>query len=137
MMGQQSLSGYNHRVCQFPNSIPMKKSFLGLFMAVALVSGAAYAQSQTPAPAPAKGDAKRAASKVSMCIGCHAIPGYKTAFPVVYSVPKIGGQSEAYLAAALRAYKKGERTHPSMRAIAASLSEEDILDLAAYYSQQR
>jgi cytochrome c553 len=114
----------------------MKKSFLGLFLGAALVSGAAFSQNQAPA-APAKGDAKRAASKVSMCIGCHAIAGYKTAFPVVYSVPKIGGQSEGYLAAALHAYKKGERTHPSMRAIAASLSEEDILDLAAYYSQQR
>lgn len=114
----------------------MKKSFLGLILGAAFFTGAAFAQSQ-PATAPAKGDVKRAASKVSMCIGCHAIPGYKTAFPVVYSVPKIGGQSEAYLAAALRAYKKGERTHPSMRAIAASLSEEDILDLAAYYSQQR
>ena len=110
---------------------------MGWFLAVALTSSVVFAQSQAPATSPAKGDAKRAASKVSMCIGCHAIPGYKTAFPVVYSVPKIGGQSEAYLAAALRAYNKVERTHPSMRAIAASLSEEDILDLAAYYSQQR
>jgi cytochrome c553 len=114
----------------------MKNSFLGLLLGVVLASSPAFAQTQAAA-APIKGDAKRAASKVSMCIGCHAIPGYKTAFPVVYSVPKIGGQNEAYLAAALRAYKKGERTHPSMRAIAASLSEEDILDLAAYYSQQR
>ena len=68
-----------------------------------------------------------------MCVGCHGIPGYKTAFPVVYSVPKIAGQSAKYIENALIAYRKGERTHPSMRGIAGSLSDQDIADLAAYY----
>ena len=54
-----------------------------------------------------------------MCIGCHGIPGYKTAYPSVYHVPKIAGQHPAYLVAALKAYKSGERQHPSMRGIAA------------------
>jgi cytochrome c553 len=83
------------------------------------------------------GDAKAAANKVSMCIGCHGIPGYKTTFPEVYQVPMLGGQSEKYLANALHAYKKGERNHPSMHGIAASLSDQDIADVAAYYSQQK
>jgi cytochrome c553 len=48
-------------------------------------------------------------------------------------VPKIGGQSPAYLANALKAYRSGARWHPSMRGIAASLSDEDIAILAAYY----
>lgn len=69
-----------------------------------------------------------------MCIGCHGIGGYKTAFPEVYSVPKLGGQHAAYIVNALQAYKSGERSHPSMRAIAATLSDKDIADLAAYYA---
>ncbi len=70
-----------------------------------------------------------------MCIGCHGIHDYKASFPLVYRVPMIAGQNAKYLEAALLAYKKGERSHPTMRAIAASLSEEDITALAAYYGQ--
>jgi cytochrome c553 len=81
-----------------------------------------------------KGNAAAAGSKTAMCIGCHGIPGYKASFPNVYSVPKIGGQSEKYLVNALNAYKKGERNHPSMKGIAWSLSDQDIADLAAYYA---
>lgn len=69
-----------------------------------------------------------------MCLGCHNIPGYKTAFPSVYSVPKLDGQHAAYIVSALRAYKSGERRHPSMRAVAASLSDQDMADLAAFYA---
>ncbi|MGV3655824.1 MAG: c-type cytochrome [Noviherbaspirillum sp.] len=83
------------------------------------------------------GDPKAAENKVSMCIGCHAIGGYKTAFPEVYHVPMLGGQSAKYIENALNAYKKGERKHPSMRGVAASLSDQDIADLAAYYAQQK
>jgi cytochrome c553 len=69
----------------------------------------------------------------AQCIGCHGIPGYKTAFPDVYHVPKIAGQQPGYIIAALKAYKSGERSHPSMRGIAASLSEERMKELAEYY----
>ena len=79
-------------------------------------------------------DAKAAENKVAMCIGCHGIAGYKTAFPEVYSVPKIGGQHAGYIVKALQGYKSGERSHPTMRAIAAGLSDQDMADLAAYYS---
>jgi cytochrome c553 len=48
----------------------------------------------------------------------------------------IGGQSAKYIEAALNAYKKGDRKHPTMNGIAASLSDQDIADVAAYYSQQ-
>jgi cytochrome c553 len=83
---------------------------------------------------PVGGDAKEAHKKIAMCEGCHGIPGYKTAYPSVYHVPKLGGQSPTYIANALHAYKAGQRKHPSMRGIAASLSDKDIADLAAYYS---
>ncbi len=87
-----------------------------------------------PLSALADGDAAAGKHKTAMCTGCHGIPGYKTAFPSVYSVPKLGGQHAAYLVKALQAYKTGERSHPSMRAIAAGLSDADMADLAAYYA---
>ena len=106
----------------------MKKIFALLVLAsVAQVSAAADAQ----------GDANAAKNKVAMCIGCHGIPGYKATYPEVYRVPMLGGQSEKYIVAALNAYKKGERSHPSMVGIAKGLSDQDIADVAAYYALQK
>lgn len=81
-----------------------------------------------------KGDAQAGQTKNAMCIGCHGIVGYQASFPEVHKVPMISGQSAAYLSAALQAYKKGERRHPTMRGVAASLTAQDMADLAAYYS---
>jgi cytochrome c553 len=83
------------------------------------------------------GNADAAKDKISMCVGCHGIPGYQTAFPKTYKVPRIGGQHAEYIVAALQAYKTGDRSHPTMKGIAASLSEQDMADLAAYYSAQK
>jgi cytochrome c553 len=81
-----------------------------------------------------EGNAAAGKQKDSMCQGCHGIPDYRTAFPAVYSVPKIGGQHPAYILKALQAYKSGERWHPTMKAIAATLSDQDMADLAAFYA---
>lgn len=81
-----------------------------------------------------KGDVKAAEQKIAMCIGCHGIKGYQASFPEVYKVPKISGQSAPYIVAALNAYKKGERKHPTMRGIADNMSEQDMADVAAYYA---
>ncbi|APW44022.1 c-type cytochrome [Rhodoferax saidenbachensis] len=81
-----------------------------------------------------KGDAKAGEKKVAMCIGCHGIVGYQASFPEIHKVPKISGQGAGYITAALNAYKKGERKHPSMRGIADSLSDQDIADLSAFYA---
>ena len=83
-----------------------------------------------------KGDAGAGAKKIAMCIGCHGLPGYQSSFPVVYKVPKIAGQNAKYIVAALQAYAKGDRKHPTMRGIAGSLSEQDMADVAAFYEQQ-
>jgi cytochrome c553 len=80
-----------------------------------------------------KGDAKAGEAKNAMCIGCHGISGYQATFPQIYKVPMISGQGAPYIAAALNAYKKGDRKHPTMRSISATLSDQDIADLAAYY----
>lgn len=85
-------------------------------------------------PVQAAGDPKAGRLKTSMCAGCHGIPGWRTAYPRVYSVPKLGGQHADYIVAALKAYKSGERDHPTMVGIAASLSEQDMEDIAAYYA---
>ena len=92
---------------------------------------AASAQAQGVA-----GDAQAGAKKADMCIGCHGIPGYQNSFPEIHKVPMISGQSDKYIVAALTAYKKGDRKHPSMRGIAGSLTEQDMADLAAFYSAQ-
>ncbi len=81
-------------------------------------------------------DAKAGEGKAALCIGCHGIAGYQASFPEIHKVPKLAGQSAPYLVAALAAYKSGERLHPSMRGIAATLSEQDMADLAAFYEAQ-
>jgi cytochrome c553 len=84
-----------------------------------------------------KGNGDAAKDKVAMCIGCHGIPGYRASFPEVYEVPMLGGQSAKYIENALKGYQKGDRKHPTMRSVAASLTDQDIANLAAYYSQQK
>ena len=96
----------------------------------------AMAQAPAPVPVPA-GDAKAGSQLIQRCQGCHGIEGWRTAYPEVYSVPRIGGQHPAYLVSALKAYKSGERKHPSMRSIAVSLSDKDMADLAAYYAEAK
>ena len=97
-------------------------------------AGLAMALSMLTAPLHAQGNAEAGKNKTAMCAGCHGIPGFRTAYPETYHVPKLGGQNAGYIVSALKAYKSGDRQHPSMKAIAASLSEQDMADLAAYYS---
>lgn len=84
-------------------------------------------------PVLAKGDAEKGKLKVYTCSGCHGITGYKNAYPN-YHVPKIGGQNYEYLLAALTAYQKGERKHPTMQAQAESFTAADLDDIATYLS---
>ena len=87
-------------------------------------------------PAAQAQDAAAGHKKVAMCEGCHAIIGYQASFPEIHRVPMIAGQNAKYIVAALTAYKKGDRKHPTMKAIAASLSEQDMADVAAFYEHQ-
>ena len=105
--------------------------FLFVMLVTALIAQPAMAQDKQSAVASAPGAAQ---ANVSMCIGCHAIPGYQASFPVVYRVPKIGGQSQQYIEAALKAYRQGDRNHPSMTAVAKGLTDQQISAVAAYYA---
>ena len=81
----------------------------------------------------AEGDAEAGKIKAETCMGCHGIPGYKNVYPT-YTVPRVGGQHPEYIVAALKAYKMGQRSHKTMQAQAASLSEQDMADIAAYFA---
>jgi cytochrome c553 len=102
--------------------------FLRRFALAACLAGAFGAQ--------AAGDAAAGKNKVFQCQGCHGIADWKTAYPEVYRVPKLGGQKPAYIVAALKAYKSGERDFGTMRGIVADLSDKDMEDLAAYYGAE-
>jgi cytochrome c553 len=104
----------------------MSQATLSFFAALALAAASLGAQAQ---------DVAEGAKKAAMCIGCHGIKGYQASFPEIHKVPMISGQSGAYIVASLAAYKKGERKHPTMRGIAASLTDKDMADLAAYYEK--
>jgi len=105
----------------------MKNYAIASLVLLAAASGAAYGA----------GDAAAGKTKTSMCQGCHGIPGYRNVYPENYQVPKLGGQHAQYIADALKAYKSGDRKHATMRAIAGSLTDQDIDDLAAYYAEAK
>lgn len=84
-------------------------------------------------PAYAAGNPEAGRIKSNTCMGCHGIPEYNNVYPT-YRVPKLGGQHEDYIAAALKEYRDGDRSHKTMHAQAASLSDQDIADIAAYLS---
>ena len=86
-----------------------------------------------PDNANAAGDPEAGKVKSYTCTGCHGIPGYKNVYPT-FHVPKLGGQNEAYLVAALKAYRDGERDHKTMVLQSEALSDEDIADIAAYFA---
>ena len=97
------------------------KMIAGLFAAL-LLSGTAIAA-----------DPEAGKKKAETCLGCHGIPAQVNVYPT-YHVPKLGGQHEQYLVAALNAYKNKTRSHATMQANASSLSDEDIADIAAYFA---
>jgi cytochrome c553 len=119
----------SHCACKMNPLLPMIARSLVAVATFFVAAASAQAQDVT-------GDAKAGQKKADMCIGCHSIIGYQNSFPEIHKVPMISGQSDKYIIAALHAYKKGERKHPTMRGIAGSLSDQDMADLAAYYASQ-
>jgi len=84
--------------------------------------------------AQAAGDPVEGARKAKTCMGCHGVKGYRNAYPT-YRVPKLGGQYQEYLVTALKEYRSGARQHPTMEIQGASLTDQDMLDIAAFFSQ--
>ncbi len=120
-IGLLSGSSYNRRLLLFTRETEMRLNFL--LPALMLLSGPLTA---------AEADAEAGAIKAYTCTGCHGIPGYNNIYPT-YKVPKLGGQNYEYLVSALHAYRDGERKHATMEGQANALSEQDILDISAYF----
>jgi cytochrome c553 len=104
-----------------------RSRLVGLVASVAIAAaGLAHVS-----PANAEGDAAHGKVLAYTCLGCHGIPNYKNVYPT-YSVPELRGQHAEYIVTALKAYRSGERGHPTMHAHASTLSEQDMQDVAAY-----
>ena len=78
------------------------------------------------------GDAAAGKAKSASCVGCHGMTGI-SANPLW---PNLAGQQEQYLVKQLQAFKAGERADPNMTALSSALSEQDIADIAAWFSSQ-
>ncbi len=100
------------------------------------ISAAAMAQeAKDDAKDEAKGDPKAGAEKVAICVACHGVGGKQPAAPIY---PRLAGQTSEYLTSSLIAYREGLRLGgmaAMMSPQAATLSDEDIADIAAYYAQ--
>jgi cytochrome c553 len=92
----------------------------------ALLAAAAYVPT-----AEAAGDGQKGKTLAYTCLGCHGVPNYNNVYPT-YKVPKLVGQHPEYIVAALKAYRTGERSHGTMHAHAASLTDQDMQDIATY-----
>jgi cytochrome c553 len=102
-----------------------RRCTLGLLLAAVTLTSVA--------PAFAAGDAARGKELSYTCLGCHGIESYKNVYPT-YSVPELVGQHPAYIVAALKEYRAGDRSHGTMHVQAASLSDQDIEDIAVYFA---
>lgn len=76
------------------------------------------------------GDAEAGKKKASTCFSCHGVNGIGSN----NQNPNLAGQKEAYLIKATNAYRDGSRNNKMMKIMVKSLSEEDIENIAAFYS---
>ena len=118
---------------------PRAALWLPVLTLSALAVGLTTAQSQGAAPAgdplaiqAGPPDAKRGEALTQSCQGCHGPMGHSKD----EGKPSLGGQVPNYLTLQLAAFRAKLRPSPVMQAIAARLSDQDIVDLAAYYGQQ-
>ncbi len=84
------------------------------------------------ASAIAGGDAAAGKEKSQACVACHG----ETGMSAVVTFPNIAGQYQDYLYQALTSYKAGSRNNAIMSGIVAALNDQDMQDLAAYFSRQ-
>jgi cytochrome c553 len=115
-------------VAKYFVDVPFREFHMMKFVRV----GAIAAAITLSLPAFAEGNVEAGRVKANTCMGCHGIPQYNNAYPT-YRVPKLGGQHRDYIVAALKEYRSGNRPHKTMQAQAASLSDQDIEDIASYF----
>ncbi len=81
----------------------------------------------------ATGDAAAGQAKAAVCAACHGADGNS----VVPTFPRLAGQGDAYIVKQLTDFKSGARTNAIMAPMAKPLSDQDVLNLAAYFSSQK
>lgn len=81
----------------------------------------------------ATGDAAAGHAKSAVCAACHSADGNS----VVPTFPRLAGQGDAYIVKQLMDFKSGARVNPTMSPMAKPLSDQDVLNLAAYFSSQK
>ncbi|MDB2705416.1 cytochrome c4 [Pseudomonadota bacterium] len=102
----------------------MKKLFMATMVCFSIV---------TATSTMAAGDASAGKGKSAMCAACHGVDGNSPS----NLFPKLAGQGEAYLVKQLQEFKSGDRKNAVMAPMVAALSEQDMADLAAYYSSNK
>jgi cytochrome c553 len=107
----------------------IRTGIVSLF-AVGAALAATAAMAQTP---DLKGDPVHGKAISYTCLGCHGVEGYRNAYPN-YRVPKLVGQHPEYIFAALQEYRGDQRSHVTMHAQASELSDQDMADIAAYFT---
>jgi cytochrome c553 len=105
--------------------------WLGLLLGGSLAALSAGAQEG--AAATAVGSVEAGRTKSATCAACHGVDGNS----VTPDWPMLAGQHSSYIVRQLRAFKNGERTDVTMKPFADLLSEQDMLDVAAYFEAQR
>ena len=100
----------------------------GLALSLSLASTHVYASEDAQ-----HGDPEAGKTKSATCVACHMTDGNS----VVPTFPKIAGQQPGYIAKQLADFKSGTRSDDTMKGMVAALSEQDMLDLDAYYSSQK
>ena len=111
--------------------MPLSRRFvIALTLTLALT-----ASGSVLAAAPVTGNAARGEVLAYTCLGCHGIEDYRNPYPD-YNVPRLAGQHADYIVAALKEYKSGQRSHPTMQVQAATLSDQDMQDIAAYFASE-
>ncbi len=78
-------------------------------------------------------DVEKGKEKSTMCVACHGVDGNS----IAPTFPNLAGQHAAYLAKAIKDYRDGRRTDPSMNPMVKSLTDDDVANLAAYFSAQK
>ena len=99
-------------------------------MALAVTALAASLFATAPASAQPTGDAAAGKAKAALCVACHGPDGIS----INPLWPSLAGQQGVYLAKQIRAFRDGERVEPTMQPFVASLTDQDVEDIAAYYA---
>ena len=97
---------------------------------LAIVMGICGVLAAANSPSQAAGDAMAGRDKAKMCRACHGLDGVAR----LPNAATIAGETEIYLVKQLKAFRDGDRQDPQMEVIAKDLTDEDIANLAAWYS---